>query len=356
MRIIVTGGAGFIGSAVVRQLIRQTDAHVLNLDALTYAGNLANVASVADDSRYHFIHTDIRDFDAVARAFTEFRPDGVIHLAAESHVDRSIDGPRAFLETNVTGTYNMLEAARGYFGDLKGAARNGFRFLHVSTDEVFGELGPEGQFTETSSYQPSSPYSATKASSDHLVRAWQRTFGLPCLVTNCSNNYGPYQYPEKLIPVLVNSAVAGQPLPIYGKGENVRDWLYVEDHAAALRLVLDRGRIGETYNIGGDSERTNIAIAQTVCTLLDEMRPDSPACPHANLIQMVPDRPGHDLRYAMDATKITTELGWRPSETFETGIRKTVRWNLDNAEWTAGVLNGGDVGHRRGLHHGTGNV
>ncbi|MEX2617234.1 MAG: dTDP-glucose 4,6-dehydratase [Alphaproteobacteria bacterium] len=348
MRIIVTGGAGFIGSAVVRQLIRQTDARVLNLDALTYAGSLSNIASVSDNPRHHFLKADIRNFDAVARAFAEFQPDGVIHLAAESHVDRSIDGPRAFLETNVTGTCNMLEAARGYYGGLTGAARDGFRFLHVSTDEVFGELGPEGRFTETSSYRPGSPYAATKAAADHLVRAWQRSFGLPCLITSCSNNYGPYQYPEKLIPVLVNNAVAGRSLPIYGTGENVRDWLYVEDHAAALRLVLDRGRVGETYNIGGDSERTNIAIARTVCALLDEMRPDSPACPHERLIRLVTDRPGHDLRYAMDASKITAELGWRPVETFETGLGKTVRWYLENTDWTEAVLNGGEIG-RRGL-------
>lgn len=353
MRIIVTGGAGFIGSAVVRQLIRQTDAHVLTLDALTYAGSLANIAAVRDDPRHHFHRADIRDFGAVTRAFTEFQPDGVIHLAAESHVDRSIDGPRAFVETNVTGTYNMLEAARAHHAGLTGAARDSFRFLHVSTDEVFGELGPEGRFTETSPYRPSSPYSATKASADHLVRAWHRTYGLPCLITSCSNNYGPYQYPEKLIPVLVNNAVAGSPLPIYGTGENVRDWLYVEDHAAALRLVLARGRVGETYNIGGDSERTNIAIARTICALLDEMRPDSPACPHAGLIRLVADRPGHDLRYAMDSSRIAAELGWRPAETFETGIRKTVRWILDSTEWTAAVLNGDDVAHRRGLNDDT---
>ena len=349
MRIIVTGGAGFIGSAVVRQLIRQTEAHVLTLDALTYAGNLANIAAVADDPRHHFLKADIRDFDAVVRAFAEFQPDGVIHLAAESHVDRSIDGPRAFLETNVNGTYNMLEAARNYHAGLTGAARDGFRFVHVSTDEVFGELGPAGRFTETSPYRPGSPYAATKASADHLVRAWQHSFGLPCLITNCSNNYGPYQYPEKLIPVLVNRAVAGSSLPIYGTGENVRDWLYVEDHAAALRLVLDRGRIGETYNIGGDSEWTNIAVARSVCALLDEMRPQSPACPHERLIELVTDRPGHDRRYAMDSTKITVELGWRPVETFEAGLRKTVRWYLDNADWTAGVLKGAEI-CRRGLN------
>lgn len=349
MRIIVTGGAGFIGSAVVRQLIQHTDAEVLNLDSLTYAGNLANVASVSDDPRHHFTQVDIRDFDAVAQAFEEFQPDGVMHLAAESHVDRSIDGPRAFLETNVVGTYNMLEAARSYLSGLKDAAQDSFRFLHVSTDEVYGELGPEELFTETTRYQPSSPYSATKASSDHLVQAWQRTFGLPCIISNCSNNYGPYQYPEKLIPVLVNSAVEGKPLPIYGKGENVRDWLYVDDHAEALRLVLETGRIGETYNIGGNSERTNITIARTVCALLDEMRSDSPHCPHESLITTVPDRPGHDLRYAIDASKIEAELGWCPRETFETGIRKTVQWYLDNSEWSEHVLGGDDVARRRGL-------
>ena len=349
MRILVTGGAGFIGSAVVRQFILQTDAEILNLDCLTYAGNVANVAAIANDPRYRFAQIDIRDYEAVSAAFGEFQPDGVMHLAAESHVDRSIDGPRAFLETNVVGTYNMLEAARGYWDGLDAAAREAFRFLHVSTDEVYGELGPKGLFKETTPYQPSSPYSATKASSDHLVKAWQRTFGLPCVMTNCSNNYGPYQYPEKLIPVLVNSAVDGKPLPIYGKGKNVRDWLYVDDHAEALRLVLENGRVGETYNIGGNSERTNITIARTVCTLLDEMRPNSPHCPHENLITMVPDRPGHDLRYAIDASKIEAELAWRPRETFESGIRKTVQWYLENAEWNAQVLRGGDVTQRRGL-------
>jgi len=347
--ILVTGGAGFIGSAVVRRLIRETPAAVVNLDNLSYAGNLANVAEVADDPRYRFVEADIRDAAALARVFAEARPEAVLHLAAETHVDRSIDGPRAFVETNVLGTYTLLQAALAHWQALPEPARARFRFLHVSTDEVYGSLGPEGAFSETTPYRPNSPYSASKAGSDHLVRAWHHTYGLPVLVTNCSNNYGPYQFPEKLIPVLVLKALAGEPLPIYGAGDNVRDWLYVEDHAAALQAVLERGRAGETYNIGGRSERSNIALARAVCGLLDELLPDSPHRPHADLLSFVEDRPGHDKRYAIDCGKIERELGWRPGVAFEEGLRRTVAWYLANRDWCEGARRSGYRGERLGL-------
>jgi dTDP-glucose 4,6-dehydratase len=349
MKILLTGGAGFIGSAVVRQLIRETEAEVVNVDKLTYAGNLASLAETRLNPRHHFEHVDICDASEVARVFLEHQPDAVMHLAAESHVDRSIDGPGAFIETNVVGTFTLLHAARSYWNGLKGDAKERFRFHHISTDEVYGSLGAEGFFVESTSYDPRSPYSASKASSDHLVRAWHHTYGLPTLITNCSNNYGPYHFPEKLIPLVILNAKAGKPLPIYGKGDNVRDWLYVDDHARALRLVLEKGEPGETYNIGGHNERTNLEVVQEICKLLDEMRPDSPHAPHANLITYVADRPGHDKRYAIDASKIEHELGWRPSETFETGLRRTVAWYLDNDEWCRDVQSGGYRQERLGL-------
>jgi dTDP-glucose 4,6-dehydratase len=349
MKILLTGGAGFIGSAVVRQLIRETEAEVVNVDKLTYAGNLASLAETRDDPRHHFEHVDICDAPEVARVFEEHRPDAVMHLAAESHVDRSIDGPGEFIRTNVTGTFTLLHAARSYWSKLESGARDRFRFHHISTDEVYGSLGAEGFFVEETPYDPRSPYSASKASSDHLVRAWHHTYGLPTLVTNCSNNYGPYHFPEKLIPLVILNAKAGKPLPIYGKGDNVRDWLYVDDHARALRLVLEEGVPGETYNIGGHNERTNLEVVLEICRLLDEMCPDSPHAPHADLITYVADRPGHDKRYAIDAGKIERELGWRPSETFETGLRRTVAWYLDNEEWCHGVQSGGYRQERLGL-------
>lgn len=341
MKILVTGGAGFIGSAVIRQIIRDTQNSVVNLDKLTYAGNLESLAEVADSSRYAFEQVDICDREEVARMFSEHQPDAVMHLAAESHVDRSIDGPAAFIETNIVGTYTLLEVARGYWQGLDAERKAAFRFHHISTDEVYGDLeGPEDLFTETTAYAPSSPYSASKASSDHLVRAWCRTYGLPTLITNCSNNYGPCHFPEKLIPLMILNALEGKPLPVYGKGNQVRDWLYVEDHARALYKVLIEGRVGETYNIGGHNEKQNIEVVHTLCELLDELRPDSPHRPHASLITHVQDRPGHDLRYAIDASKIQRELGWVPVETFESGIRKTVQWYLDNHEWVARVKSG----------------
>ncbi|MCF8506877.1 MAG: dTDP-glucose 4,6-dehydratase [Caulobacter sp.] len=330
--ILVTGGAGFIGSAVVRMLIRETPARVVNLDALTYAGSPTTVAEIADDPRYVFEHADIRDARAVAGIFARHDPDAVMHLAAESHVDRSIDGPSVFVETNVTGTSVLLEAARRHRESLPENRKGAFRFHHVSTDEVYGSLGPEGAFTETSPYDPRSPYAASKAASDHLARAWHHTFGLPVVVTNCSNNYGPYQFPEKLIPVIIANALDGKPLPVYGDGLNVRDWLFVEDHARALLTVLARGRVGETYNVGGSCERTNLDLVTTLCRLLDALRPD-PAGPRERLITFVTDRPGHDRRYAIDAAKIRGELGWHPAETLETGLSRTVRWYLDNEAW-----------------------
>ena len=346
-RIVVTGGAGFIGSAVVRQLLAETDAFVVNLDKLTYAANLSSLPGAASNPRYVFEKVDICDGEELRRVFAEHRPDAVMHLAAESHVDRSIDGPGEFIQTNVVGTFRLLEAARGYWSSLPADERAAFRFHHISTDEVFGTLGDEGFFTETTAYSPNSPYSASKASSDHLVRAWHETYGLPVVLTNCSNNYGPYHFPEKLIPLMILKGLKGEPLPVYGKGDNVRDWLYVEDHARALRLVLDKGVIGESYNIGGYNERTNLDVVRTLCALLDELAPAG--APHDRLISFVADRPGHDKRYAIDASKITRELGWKPQETFETGLRKTVEWYLENRSWWEAILNGSYRGERLGL-------
>jgi len=341
MKILVTGGAGFIGSAVVRQAVR--DGHqVVNLDALTYAACLDNVASVSNAPGYVFEHADIRDAGALTRIFAQHKPDAVMHLAAESHVDRSIDGPGAFIETNVNGTYNMLEAARAYWIDQD--RPEDFRFHHISTDEVYGSLGPTGMFTED--YDPRSPYSSSKAASDHLVRAWGETYGLPILVTNCSNNYGPFHFPEKLVPVVILNALAGKEIPIYGKGENIRDWLYVEDHADALLTVVEKGEIGRTYNIGGENEATNLDLVNMICSLLDEMKPGPK--PYAEQITFVADRPGHDMRYAIDPTRIRTELNWRPSVTVEEGIRKTVRWYLDNEDWWRALQSRDGVGQRLG--------
>jgi dTDP-glucose 4,6-dehydratase len=349
VKIIVTGGAGFIGSAVVRQFIKDTDATVINVDKLTYAGNLESVAEVSNDPRYHFEKVDICDAPAVQRLFDHYRPNAVMHLAAESHVDRSIDGPAQFIQTNIVGTYTLLEAARAYWQGLPAADKARFRFHHISTDEVYGSLGTDGYFTEETSYQPNSPYSASKAASDHLARAWHHTYGLPVVTTNCSNNYGPYHFPEKLIPLAIIKALRGEPLPVYGRGDNVRDWLYVEDHARALRLVLEKGRLGETYNIGGHNERTNLEVVETICNLLDELVPDSGFAPHSALITFVADRPGHDKRYAIDAGKLERELGWRPAETFESGLRKTVQWYLHNRGWWERVLSGEYHGERLGL-------
>ncbi|MDW1505500.1 dTDP-glucose 4,6-dehydratase [Vibrio sp. Vb5031] len=343
MKILVTGGAGFIGSAVVRHIIRDTRDTVINLDKLTYAGNLESLVDVSESERYHFEQVDICDRAELDRVFSEHQPDRVMHLAAESHVDRSIDGPAAFIETNVMGTYHLLEAARQYWSGLDEARQSAFRFHHISTDEVYGDLeGTDDLFTETTSYAPSSPYSASKASSDHLVRAWQRTYGLPTLVTNCSNNYGPYHFPEKLIPLMILNALDGKPLPVYGDGMQIRDWLFVEDHARALYKVVNEGEVGETYNIGGHNEKANIEVVKTICALLEELRPDKPAGveSYESLITYVKDRPGHDVRYAIDATKIAQELNWTPEETFESGIRKTVEWYLNNPQWWQRVLDG----------------
>lgn len=343
MKILVTGGAGFIGSAVVRLAVARGH-EVVNLDALTYAANLENVAGVSSSNLYSFEQADIRDRAALDRIFAEHRPDAVMHLAAESHVDRSIDGPGEFIQTNVTGTFNMLEAARAYW--TRAGKPEGFRFHHISTDEVFGTLGETGKFTEDTPYAPNSPYSASKAASDHLVRAWAETYGLPVVMTNCSNNYGPFHFPEKLIPVVILNALHGRPIPVYGQGLNVRDWLYVEDHADALLLVVAKGKLGRSYNIGGENEAKNIEIVRTICTLLDEMRPE--AAPHDRLITFVTDRPGHDLRYAIDPSRIRQELGWRPSVTLEEGLRRTVRWYLDNEAWWRPLLERSGVGQRLG--------
>lgn len=340
MKIIVTGGAGFIGSAVIRQYINDTDHEIINLDALTYAGNLESLESVADHPGYHFEHADIRDISSLEKIFQQYQPDAIMHLAAESHVDRSIDGPADFIQTNIVGTYNLLDVAKRYWQTLPEQKRDIFRFHHVSTDEVYGDLDETGFFTEQTPYEPSSPYSASKASSDHLVRAWHRTYGLPIVITNCSNNYGAYQFPEKLIPLVILNALEGKPLPVYGNGQQIRDWLHVDDHARALRLVLQEGKIGETYNIGGHNEKTNLEVVKTICALLDELLPDSPYRPHEKLITYVTDRPGHDVRYAIDAEKIARELGWVPEETFETGIGKTVKWYLENPTWVNNVTSG----------------
>lgn len=351
-RILITGGAGFIGSALVRYILTETQDSVVIVDKLTYAGNLSSLAPVADSERFAFEQVDICDRAELDRVFKTYQPALVMHLAAESHVDRSIDGPAAFIETNIVGTYTMLEAARHYWQSLADADKCAFRFHHISTDEVFGDLhGTDDLFTETTSYAPSSPYSASKASSDHLVRAWLRTYGFPTIITNCSNNYGPYHFPEKLIPLVILNAVAGKPLPVYGDGAQIRDWLFVEDHARALYKVVTEGEIGETYNIGGHNERKNIEVVQTICALLEELAPNKPAGVehYRDLITYVKDRPGHDMRYAIDAGKIERELGWRPEETFETGMRKTVNWYLNNEKWWRSVQDGSYAGERLGL-------
>ena len=351
-RILVTGGAGFIGSAVVRHIINHTPDSVVVVDKLTYAGNLTSLAPVAHDERFAFEQVDICDRSELNRVFAQYRPDVVMHLAAESHVDRSIDGPAAFIETNIVGTYTLLEAARAYWAALEEGAKAAFRFHHISTDEVYGDLhSVDDFFTETTPYAPSSPYSASKASSDHLVRAWLRTYGLPTLITNCSNNYGPYHFPEKLIPLTILNALAGKPLPVYGNGQQIRDWLYVDDHARALYLVATQGAIGETYNIGGHNERKNLDVVETICSLLEELVPQKPQgiARYHDLITFVADRPGHDLRYAIDAAKIARELGWTPEETFESGMRKTVQWYLANESWWQQVQDGSYQGERLGL-------
>ncbi|ENX64564.1 MULTISPECIES: dTDP-glucose 4,6-dehydratase [Acinetobacter] len=351
MKILLTGGAGFIGSAVVRHIIKTTKDTVLNIDKLTYAGNLESLKEIDEDTRYQFQQIDICDVPKLEKVFQQFQPDVVMHLAAESHVDRSIDGPSAFIQTNIVGTYTLLEVTRKYWQALDNNKKASFRFHHISTDEVYGDLeGTTDLFTETTPYAPSSPYSASKASSDHLVRAWQRTYGLPTIVTNCSNNYGPYHFPEKLIPLVILNALDGKALPIYGKGDQIRDWLFVEDHARALYQVVTQGVIGETYNIGGHNEKQNIEVVKTICKILDELRPQANAQAYESLITFVKDRPGHDLRYAIDASKIERELGWKPQETFETGIRKTVEWYLNNLEWCRRVQDGSYQGERLGVN------
>ncbi|PHI34864.1 dTDP-glucose 4,6-dehydratase [Pseudoalteromonas sp. GCY] len=352
-KILITGGAGFIGSAVVRHIINNTKDSVVNLDKLTYAGNLESLVSVAGSERYIIEQVDICDRAEVERVFIEHKPDAVMHLAAESHVDRSIDGPAAFIETNIVGTYTLLEAARSYWNTLDGERKAAFRFHHISTDEVYGDLeGTEDLFTETTSYAPSSPYSASKASSDHLVRVWLRTYGFPTIVTNCSNNYGPYHFPEKLIPLMILNALEGKALPVYGDGMQIRDWLFVEDHARALYKVITEGEVGETYNIGGHNEKANIEVVKKICSLLEELVPNKPrgVAQYLDLITYVKDRPGHDVRYAIDASKIERELGWKPQETFESGIRKTVEWYLNNQKWCARVLDGSYSRERLGTN------
>ena len=351
-RVIVTGGAGFIGSALIRLLIRETDFEVLTLDALTYAGNLSSLKEIEDSPRYRFVQADICDRAVVEEVFASFQPDAIMHLAAESHVDRSIDGPLAFVRTNVLGTATLLDVANGYWRNLPDDRRSAFRFQHISTDEVYGSLGPEGFFTEKTPYDPRSPYSASKASSDHLVKAWFHTYGLPVLLTNCSNNYGPYHFPEKLIPLVILNALDGKPLPIYGKGENIRDWLYVEDHARALLRVLTAGRPGETYNVGGHNERTNLQVVTAICETLDRLCPERMSAlgidSFKSLITFVKDRPGHDLRYAIDPAKLVAELGWQPRESFDTGIVKTVQWYLDNDWWWRPIRENKYAGERLG--------
>jgi dTDP-glucose 4,6-dehydratase len=344
---LITGGAGFIGSALVRQLIAQTAHRVVNVDCLTYAGNLESLAEAREDPRHAFHRVDICDAPELRAVFEREQPDAVLHLAAESHVDRSIDGPADFVRTNVVGTFTLLQESLRYWRSLPPGRRDTFRLLHVSTDEVFGSLGDAGYFTESTPYAPSSPYSASKAGSDHLARAWHRTYGLPVVVTNCSNNYGPYQFPEKLIPLTIFRATAGESLPVYGRGENVRDWLYVDDHVRALRVVVEHGEPGETYNIGGGSERRNLDVVKSICALLDELRPDASG-PHERLIEFVSDRPGHDHRYAIDASKVRRELGWSPSESFDSGLRKTVEWYLANPAWAERVMSGAYRGERLG--------
>jgi len=346
---LVTGGAGFIGANLVRRLIRMGDARVVNLDALTYAGNRDTLAPIMGYPNHHFVRGSIGDRKLVCELLSEYRPSAIVNLAAETHVDRSIDGPANFVQTNVLETFKLLEAVWDYWSSLSDAAREGFRFLHISTDEVYGSLGASGLFTEESPYAPNSPYAASKAASDHFVRAYHRTYGLPTLTINCSNNYGPYQFPEKLIPLAIRKALAGEQIPIYGDGGNVRDWLYVEDHCRAITSILERGRIGSTYNVGGKNERTNLQVIRTVCTLLDKLVPNSPFVPHASLIAFVTDRPGHDRRYAIDASKIRRELGWVPRETLETGLQKTVRWYLNNPRWSERTSSGVYRGERLGL-------
>lgn len=351
MKILVTGGAGFIGSAVIRHLIKHTDHEVLNIDKLTYAGNLESLKEIDQSPKYQFKQINICDSEQITAAIEAFQPNAIMHLAAESHVDRSIDGPAAFIQTNIVGTYTLLEAARKYWMTLDSDTKQNFRFHHISTDEVYGDLeGTTDLFTETTSYAPSSPYSASKASSDHLVRSWYRTYGLPVLVTNCSNNYGPYHFPEKLIPLVILNALDAKPLPVYGNGQQIRDWLFVEDHARALYKVVTEGVVGETYNIGGHNEKQNIEVVKTICKILDELKPQSSGQSYESWITFVKDRPGHDLRYAIDAAKIKNELGWSPTETFETGIRKTVEWYLNNLEWCRRVQDGSYQRERLGVN------
>jgi len=349
LRILVTGGAGFIGSALVRHLVQNTPHSVLNVDALTYAGNLQSLATVAESDRYDFIQANICDTAKIAEILRSFKPDVVTHLAAESHVDRSIDGPAAFIETNLVGTFSMLSATLDYWRALDSAAQDHFRFHHISTDEVFGALGADGFFTEETSYDPRSPYSASKAGSDHLVRAWHHTYGLPVLITNCSNNYGPFHFPEKLIPLMIIKCLAGENLPVYGAGDNVRDWLYVDDHVRALQAVFEKGQVGDSYMIGGRSERTNIAVVEAICDTLDQLSPKADGRSYRNQITFVSDRPGHDFRYAIDATKLENELGWKPRHSFEDGIKATVQWYLDNRTWWEDIMSGAYQGDRLGL-------